>query len=217
MNRHPKIGNRHPGTGFHYIICGICGKKMRANEGRMAKALRHKGWVVCQADLDDDNPQNYLKSVRESKPPPPLWNKGEGDTDTFIVNTLTNQVPGPPKHLTIIGATDTSITMQWLGPNNSGSGAIQGYKIEREYPEGSGFTTIETNTLELGGYYVDTPLDTVPGVTVCYRVSAINNAGTGNPSETACLDRDPTVDLIINESGTDYILTEDGDYITPDE
>ena len=138
--------NRYPGDMYHYIICAVCGKKMRAKEGRLAESIYHKNLVVCKDDYDIDNPQTYLKGVTERKPPPALWNRGEGDSTTFVVNSNTNRVPSPPREVTFISLTDTFTEIQWLGPLDSGSGAVCGYKIEFSRPLGGTYETVIADT-----------------------------------------------------------------------
>lgn len=205
--------NRYPGDGEYYIICAVCGKKMRAKEGRLAESIYHKNLVVCQEDYDKDNPQTYLRSVKERQPPPAIWNRGETSSDSFVTNTETDRVPGPPKEVAFISLTDTFTEIQWLGPDDAGSGAISGYKIEISRPMGGTYETVVLDTGTVSTYYKHTVVSG-PGVETCYRVSAINDFGTGNPSPEVCLDRDTSILLFTTEDGADYITTEDGDFIT---
>ena len=204
--------NRYPGDGEYYIICAVCGKKMRAKEGRLAESIYHKNLVVCQDDYDIDNPQTYLRSVKERQPPPAIWNRGEAQSDSFVTNTETNRVPGPPKELTFISLTTTFAEIQWLGPDDAGSGAISGYKIEVASPAAGAFTTVVSDTGTVSTYYKHT--STIEeGIEVCYRVSAINDFGTGTSSTATCQSQESGTNFIITEDGTDYITTEAGDFI----
>tara|TARA_R110000868_G_scaffold205232_2_gene453618 strand:- start:82 stop:723 length:642 start_codon:yes stop_codon:yes gene_type:complete len=205
--------NRYPGDSEYYIICAICGKKMRAKEGRLAESEYQKNLVVCQDDYDIYNPQFHLRSVVERKPPPAIWNRGENTNDTFVVNSDTDRVPGPPRELSFISLTDTFSEIQWLGPYDSGSGAISGYKIEIARPIGGTYETVVENTGSVAMYYKHIVASGI-GVETCYRVSAINDFGTGNPSVEVCYDRDASILLFTTEDGADYITTEDDDFIT---
>lgn len=76
---------RYPGDGHYYVICDICGKKMRAKEARLATDIYHKNMLVCKEDYDIDNPQSYVKAGRTLPPPPALYNRTESE-DVFIDN-----------------------------------------------------------------------------------------------------------------------------------
>jgi len=87
-------------------------------------------------------------------------------------------IPSPPTSLTTSVASSTEIDLQWASPTNTGGGQLVGYKIERD--DGTGFNFIQ-NTLSTS--YQDTGL--VPNKLYSYRVSAVNQAGTSNPSNVA--------------------------------
>ena len=87
-------------------------------------------------------------------------------------------ISSPPTSLTTSVASSTEIDLQWASPTNTGGGQLAGYKIERD--DGTGFNFIQ-NTLSTS--YQDTGL--VPNKLYSYRVSAVNQAGTSNPSNVA--------------------------------
>src|SRR6185437_6447966 len=87
-------------------------------------------------------------------------------------------ISSPPTSLTTSVASSTEIDLQWASPTNTGGGQLAGYKIERD--DGTGFNFIQ-NTLSTS--YQDTGL--TPNKLYSYRVSAVNQAGTSNPSNVA--------------------------------
>lgn len=63
--------------GDHYVICDVCGFKMRASE----TSKRWDGLRVCKADWEPRHPQDFVRgkqdrqAVRNARPEPP---------DTFL-------------------------------------------------------------------------------------------------------------------------------------
>lgn len=186
----------YPGDGYYYVACDVCGKKIRAKNAILItdKYNTLKNLVVCPEDADKTNPQQYLKARKETQIENKKLIRSEGADKFGFIHTAseieggdtsnpTGQSPGEPKYLATIGATDSQVELQWLGPDDPGSGAISGYKIERESPVGGGFSTIKADTNSVATYYKDTTVSS--GTTYNYRVSAINRIGTGNPSNEA--------------------------------
>lgn len=105
--------------------------------------------------------------------------KENGKTVSFTFSPDGSPViPSPPTSLTTSVASSTEIDLQWASPTNTGGGQLAGYKIERD--DGTGFNFIQ-NTLSAS--YQDTGL--TPNKLYSYRVSAVNQAGTSNPSNVA--------------------------------
>lgn len=193
--------NSYPADGFYYALCDICGRKMRVNQMKMTYGTRGT-LLVCPNDYEDPHPQDYIKSFKER--PAPKLTRSES-TDSFeYINTAaeiesgntsdpTGRAPGAPTNLSATagnpdlsttGDSTNTIHLQWdMNQSDPGSSAIQGFKIERESPEGGGFSTIVSNTSIAALYYIDTGLSS--GTEYNYRVSAINAAGTGNASNEA--------------------------------
>ena len=96
--------------------------------------------------------------------------------------TTFNVVPSPPTGLTAT-AQLLKINLNWNAPSDNGGTPITGYMIERSTDNGSTWSTIVSNTGNVGTTYLDT--NVLPLTTYTYRVSAINDIGTGNPSNTA--------------------------------
>lgn len=190
--------NKYPGDGHYYVLCDVCGKKMRAREGVLIQDKYNtlNGLFVCKKDADETNPQQYIRSIPERQISNPALIRSEGPNQFVFINNAdeiedgdtsnpSGTVPSVPKHLTVIGASSSFVELQWLGPDSAGTGAISGWKIERESPVGGGFSTLVSDTATVAMYYKD---ETVSASTQYnYRVSAINNAGTGNPSNEASI------------------------------
>ena len=93
--------------------------------------------------------------------------------------TLTTTYATPPTNLVVYGTvTDNKkLNLQWIsGPMAS----INGYRIERETPIGSGFSIIVTNTTNTNTYYNNTGLTT--NIIYNYRVYSMNQSGISTPS-----------------------------------
>src|SRR5207245_3930831 len=96
--------------------------------------------------------------------------------------TTFNTVPSPPTGLTAT-AQVLKINLSWTAPSDNGGTPITGYKIERSTNNGSTWSTLVANTGSTVTAYSNT--NELPLTTYTYRVSAINNIGTGNQSNTA--------------------------------
>lgn len=188
--------SKYPGDGYYYVLCDICGKKMRAKDTVLIKDKYnyHNNLLVCPEDADETNPQTYIRAAKEKQINNPKIIRSEG-TDQFVFISSTSEIengdsnnpagrnPGVPKYLISIGATSSQIELQWIGPDDSGSSAICGYKIERESPIGGGFSTLVSDTQSVATYYKDTSVSS--STQYNYRVSAINRNGTGSASNEA--------------------------------
>jgi len=186
----------YPGDGYYYVLCDVCGKKMRAKDAiKINDRFNYlNGLVVCQEDADETNPQNYIKARRERVIDDPGMIRSEAEDNFVFISDVdeieggdssdpTGTSPGVPRYLTVINVTDSEITLQWLGPELPGSGAISGYKIERESPVGGGFSDLVVDTGSVALCYTDASV--ASGTQYNYRVSAISRIGTGNPSNEA--------------------------------
>ncbi|CUR51912.1 Fibronectin type III domain protein [Nitrosotalea devaniterrae] len=94
----------------------------------------------------------------------------------------TSMIPSSPTGLTVT-AQLLKITLSWITPNYTGGTPITGYMIERSTDNGNTWSTIVANTGSTGTTYSDTHV--LPLKTYTYKVSAINDVGTSNPSNTA--------------------------------
>ena len=107
---------------------------------------------------------------------------GTGQPSDTSSATTFNVVPMSPTGLKAT-AQVLKINLNWNTPSDNGGTPITGYMIERSTNNGSTWSTIVSSTGNTGTTYSDT--NVLPLTTYTYRVSAINNIGTGNPSNTA--------------------------------
>ena len=108
---------------------------------------------------------------------------GDGEaSDPVTVTPAT--APDAPTGLTAARNGQTQIDLNWTAPARTGGAAIAGYFIESS-PDGESttWTGLVADTASPATGYSDTGL--AAGTTRHYRVSAINAAGTGMPSNTA--------------------------------
>ncbi len=186
----------YPGTGYYYVICDVCGKKMRAKDAILIsdKFNTLHRLLVCKNDADKTNPQQFIKAFKERQIDDPSLIRSEG-TDRFVFISAPSEIEtgdltdptgrnaSAPRALASIGATSTTVDLIWQGPDDSGSSAISGYKVERESPVGGGFSTVTSTTESVATSYQDTGL--TASTQYNYRVSAVNNNGTGTASTEA--------------------------------
>ena len=97
--------------------------------------------------------------------------------------TAANTVPGPPTDLSARLDGNTVIILVWSAPASNGGSAIIGYRIEVSSNGGSRWTDLVANTRGTSTTHPHTGL--AAGSTRHYRVSAINDIGTGTPSGVA--------------------------------
>ena len=90
--------------------------------------------------------------------------------------------PGATTGLTAVADGQTQINLSWTAPSDDGGADITGYKIEVS-TGGSSWSDQVADTDSNATSYSHTGLDA--GSTRHYRVSAINSAGTGYPSNIA--------------------------------
>lgn len=189
---------KHPGDGSLQVICAVCGAAFYTEDTVLItdKYSTLANMVVCRPDADKTNPQAYIKLRRETSISSPKLVRPRS-TDRFVYISSASEVDGgdtsdptgtvaaAPRFLTVIGASASTVELQWLPGEHSGSGVPTGYTIERESPTGGGFSTIEANTLSVARYYKDTTVSA--NTQYNYRVSVINGAGTSSASNTVAI------------------------------
>ena len=89
-------------------------------------------------------------------------------------------VPGVPTDLSASTGGDTRINLSWTAPGDDGGSPITGYKIEVSPGGNATWTELVANTGNASTTYAHIGL--AVGTTRHYRVSAINSAGAGDPS-----------------------------------
>lgn len=177
----------------HLVICDVCGFELKAKDAILItdKYNLLYGLLVCPQDADKTNPQQFVRAVPEKTLTDPRYMRPEQpDTFQFIsdasqietgdVSNPSGTLPGAPKHPYLYEVSSNSVTLKWLGADTSGSGAIQGYKIERETPVGGGFTTITNDTQSVAMSYQDTGLSA--NTQYNYKISSVNRVGTSTDS-----------------------------------
>jgi predicted phage tail protein len=123
----------------------------------------------------DSNPSSEVSATPTSTSIPP--------TSTPPPTSIPqSSVPNTPTGLNVTKVSPSSIQLSWIAPSNNGKPSVTGYGIE--YRAGSGVWAVLTANTGISTSYVHTGL--VAG-TFTYRVSAINSAGTGNPSTEASI------------------------------
>jgi predicted secreted protein with PEFG-CTERM motif len=125
----------------------------------------------------ESNPSPEVSATPTSTSVPP-------PTST-VSPTSTSQssaLPNTPTGLNVTKISPSSVQLSWTAPSNNGKPSVTGYNIE--YKVGSGAWSVLTANTGVSTSYVHTGL--IAG-TFTYRVSAINSAGTGNPSTEASI------------------------------
>ena len=89
-------------------------------------------------------------------------------------------VPGVPTDLSASTGGDTRINLSWTAPGDDGGSSIIGYRIEVSPDGNTNWTDLVANTGNTATTYAHIGL--AAGTTRHYRVSAINAAGAGGPS-----------------------------------
>ena len=130
--------------------------------------------IIVDTSTQSNQPKFTLKGVYNATAF--IMNQASGKTVDFIFSPDGSPIPpSSPTSLTATAYSSTEIFLNWSTPTMSGGSPITAYKIERN--DGNGFNVIQ-NTLTLT--YQDTGL--TPGKQYSYRISAINAAGTSDPS-----------------------------------
>ena len=99
--------------------------------------------------------------------------------------------PDPPTNLVATATLPTRIELSWAAPAYDGGAPIVSYRVEVS-EDGIAWTDLQRSTGVSLTRYVHTGLQ--PGSTRHYRVSAINIAGVGLPSNTASATTDDPVE-----------------------
>ena len=104
------------------------------------------------------------------------------DNDSIAVKLTEPQAPSAPVNLRTKNKSATEITLKWAAPLKKGGLDITGYKIE-ESTDGITWTVLVADTMSSTTQYPLTGLTS--GHMRHYRVSAINDVGTGPESNEA--------------------------------
>ncbi|MCY4399345.1 MAG: fibronectin type III domain-containing protein [Gemmatimonadetes bacterium] len=107
---------------------------------------------------------------------------GRGSESGVASATTDATVPDPPTALQATATLSTRIDLTWTAPNYDGGAPISGYRIEVRVDSTTWTDLVESTGVSATGYQ---HAGLKPGSTRHYRVSAVNVAGTGQPSNVA--------------------------------
>lgn len=202
---------RRTGPGKAYILCDICGRKIRQEEAILITDRYNTlyGLLVCKSDATErENPQNRPWYVRELQVQNPKLLRSERP-DQNTINPNSSMAPGAPQQVQIgMNSLTNTITLSWLGPIDGGTDPILGYVITRADPQLSYQFIIDANTGNAATYYQDTTGD--PTQTYTYQIAAINIYGIGPYSDFAYFPNNQ-VDASVG-STTKYLLASDTNF-----
>ena len=116
---------------------------------------------------------------------------GAGEPSNTAEATTDATVPNAPTRLRATADGTAQIDLAWTAPGFDGGAGITGYRIEVSEDAGSNWTDLVADTRSDDTEYSHTGLD--PASTRHYRVSAINEIGTGDPSSVVNATTDATV------------------------
>jgi len=128
-------------------------------------------------------------------------NDDNGDSDSV----LPSDVPDSPTNLKVQPVLSTQIDLLWSASENDSdnNNSITGYKIEVRIIDDSSYSTVITDTENTDTTYSHSGL--IPNTTYIYRVYAINDIGTSEPSDEQLantLITDPEEERDSNSSST---------------
>ena len=120
-------------------------------------------------------------------------------TGSYILNitTTSSTYSLPPTNLVATSQSATQIDLQWIASTIDN---ILGYKIERETPSGTGWSTIVSNTTNTNVYYNNTGLTS--NIIYNYRVSAMNASGFSSVSNTYAMTTYHLPDAVTDLTGS---------------
>lgn len=203
----------YPGDGFLYVICDICGRKVRQRDTQIItdKWNPHRNLVVCHRDVDQTNQQSIPIQVKDYPLPDPKGVRSE-PPDQYLTNPTNDRVPTAPQELVVTYQYASGAAyLVWQAPIDPGSDAVQGYLIYRAEPQYTTYELIWTTT-NANTTYLDSDND--DGSFASYYVVAFNSAGNSPASNEAFYPYalDDNIVYLIDDSG-DLLITDSGDYL----
>jgi len=152
--------------------------------------LRSVGAVLTTVDGGLTNGQPYFYEVSA------VTAIGEGPRSREASATPTTAtVPSPPRNLAATGG-NRNVSLAWEAPSSDGGAAIEHYRVYRGTASGG-----EAFLIELGSGLATTDLGLTNGVAYFYKVTAVNIAGEGGPSNEASATPTP-IGLLITANPT---------------
>ena len=89
--------------------------------------------------------------------------------------------PDAPRNLAASSPTASSITLSWDAPRNDGGSPVKGYVLERRQPFSARWQRVSRELIEETRFKIT---DLIEGSEYEFQVSAVNEAGTGEASDT---------------------------------
>jgi titin len=169
----PSNNGGSPITGYKIEVKSGSGSysNLVSNTGNTATAYSHTG-------LTTGTTYTYRVSAINSIG----TSAASSETSATPTSSSSSSVPSAPTGLVATASSATQVNLSWAAPSSNGGFAISGYKIE--FKTGSGaFANLVSNTGTTTTSYAHTGLTS--GTTYVYRVSAINQIGTGAASSEA--------------------------------
>ena len=175
----PPFDGGAPISGYRVEVSedgGSSWKDLTTNTGSTETSYQHDG-------LDPAATRHYrVSGINEI---------GTGEPSGVASATTDAIPPDPPTGLTATAVSPTQIDLAWVAPEYDGGAVITGYQIEMSADSAGNWAILEASTESTATAYAHTGL--VPGSTRFYRVSAINVAGAGEPSNVASASTDDPV------------------------
>ena len=97
---------------------------------------------------------------------------------------ITALVPSQPLHLAKSDSTKTSISIEWEAPTSDGGATVNGYRVYSDQGAGNDVFTFIGETTEIAYVHINLA---PPGITLTYKVSAFNDIGEGELSESVSI------------------------------
>ena len=188
----PSYDGGSPVTGYRIEVSttrGVTWRTLEENTGLTVTSYSH-------TDLPPATTRHYRVSAINAKGASLPSNTAHATTDADL--------PGAPTDLVAAAEGTSRIILEWNAPDYDGGASISGYRIEVSEDEGASWDDLVEDTESNRTRY--THSDLAPASTRHYRVSAINVAGTGEPSNEA----NATTDATTPDAPTNLTAAADG-------
>ena len=149
---------------------------VRENTGSTATTYQHGG-------LEPASTWHYRVSA--------INKAGAGEASEIASGTTDPVAPDPPTDLRAEADGTSQINLSWVEPVYNGGANVTGYRVEVSDNAGSSWITLVEHSRSTTTTYQHAGLP--PASTRHYRVSAINRAGSSEPSRAASATTDATV------------------------
>ena len=108
---------------------------------------------------------------------------GAGEHSAVAFATTDATIPDPPAGLTAVAVDHSQIDLTWETPRFDGGSGIVGYRIDTSEDNGTSWKNLVASTETADTVYAHAGLR--PATAYLYRVSGVNEIGTGRPSNSA--------------------------------